>query len=191
MSDLDAFRLYLAIRFAFEYGYNIGKYKGGSKKWDANIMKRGDLHLIRFILKYVDTPRELARFCVGNFLYGNNQFLYDETFSTANYNSHMSYMRSKHKKLVEDIDILEIRHYNHGSIKNYLNSDAACEDIYSSKIRMESFVILHQIFDWFLPKVGYQSETIINRIKRATPFILIDDDTKTIVSRTWLSSISE
>jgi hypothetical protein len=97
----------------------------------------------------------------------------------------------RNKKLQDDLDIFEIRHYNHNGIENYLASQEAINDILSCKIRTESFCLISQVKSEFMPSKGYLSDKIIGRIIAGRSFIPICDDTKNIVSNSWLNTICE
>lgn len=190
MDQIDAFKLYLGVRFAFLNGYDFVKYGYNNKSFEIQALKRNDSKLVEFLLRKADTPRKLLRLCVGNMLYCNDSFLYSEAFTDQNYKRHLDYMKMKRTRLQEDIDILEVRHYNHNGIEKYLASQEAINDILSLNVRTESYCLINQVYDWFIPSKGYLSEKIIDRIKNGTQFIPVCEDTRDIVQKSWLNTIA-
>lgn len=191
MDQHEAFKLYLAIRIAFFSGYDFIKYGFAGKNIESQVMKRNDVKLIAFLLKKADSPNKLLRLCVGNFLHCNDNFLYSENFTDQNFKRHTEYMKAKSVKLQEDIDIFEIRHYTHNGIRNYLASQDAINDILSCKVRPESYCLISQVFDWFLPIKGFMSDKIVERITNGRQFIPICDTTKNIIENSWLNTLRE
>lgn len=190
MGQIEAFQLYLSIRLSFLNGFDFVKYGYKTKSIEGQVLKRKDVRLIDFLIKKADTPKKLLRMCVGNFLYCNDNFLYNELFSSQNYNRHTEYMKMSRQKLQEDIDVFEIRHYTNNGIENYLASQEAVNDILSCKVRMESYCIINQVYDWFIPSKGYMSDKIVDRIKAGSQFIPVCDDTKDIVQQSWLNTVA-
>jgi hypothetical protein len=191
MEPTEAFKLYLAIRISFLNGYAFVKFGYKGKNIEKQVMKRSDVKLIHFILKKADSPNKLLRLCVGNFLHGNDNFLYSESFTDQNYKKHVEYMKTKSVKLQEDLDIFELRHYTHNGIGNYLSSQEAINDLLSCKTRIESYCLINQVHNWFIPKKGFMSDKIVERITNGKQFIPLCDTTKSIIENSWLNSIGE
>lgn len=185
MTELDAFRIYQGTRIAILHGYDFVNGQGRTRGYKEALPARRDFPLIHSIMDKTDTPQKLLRLCVGNFLYGNDDFLYEDGYTMMNYNRHMEYMKNPITRLKADLDLLEIRCYN--SCLEYLRSSKVHDDLYSCVIRMESFVLITQLYPNFYLSGNYLSEGINMRIKNSQQFIPLKDNTKSeILSREFL-----
>ena len=169
------FRVYLTVRLHFLTGYDSAKYGVMRNKW---IKERQDIGLVKFLVKQgIDTPRKMLKCCVGNFLYENDNCLYDEAFTISNYKRHEHFLRNKRELVRTDIDRIELLSYNYkNGLTGYFESIDIINDILSLKIYRETLSYFLQVYPEMKFGTGLLADRINERIGRSKLFLPISDE---------------
>lgn len=164
--------LYLATRLHYLHGYDAMKYKGKLKN-NQKRQERPDKILVRNSLMDLPDKRDVVEYCVANFLYENDNFLYE-----SNHNADCFYSRwNKYWKgalyhLRSDISAIELRMMTKDiSLQEYF---ATClyDDVLMNKIQRESVCIIAHQIPSCLPLVqGFDVQRFKDRISKTIPFI--------------------
>ena len=144
------------------------------------VQTRNDAQLAGHLIRLADdNPREVLKICVGNFIYGNHDFLYSDTYTEMLYRRHSRYLAEKKKNLTDELDFLSTRLYN-VSIGEYLKNQII-DDVLSMRLSVESCSFIHQVFPSFEPNRGVLSEGLVTRIQRSSALLPINDELTRIV----------
>ena len=177
------YRIYLATKLHYTtQKYDYIKHSGRILNMDIT-KNRKDVGLVIHLIDIVkDSPREFLKLCSANFLYGNDQFLYNEDDTIDRlYLQYKAYLSSKEYHLRRDLSLLDERVYSAGGLNAYLNKHAMT-DLYSGLLRYESFVLLYQYDPRFVDNIsGWFADKVTDRLRKAVTFIPINDRTKLII----------
>jgi len=189
MDRLTAFKIYLAVRIAFLHNC-AGIIKTGRfpKRWKDKCPTRNDYSLVDFLIKLSGgKKRTLLRLCVGNFLYGNNNFLYSEQHTEKMMKDHLDYFNNQDRYLQNELDVIQLRLYTFGSLENYLSNNKLLDDVFSKVVHVETLCLLYLTDNKFLPKGGYMFEDLISRIKTGSEFFELTEDRKNLILKYLVS----
>lgn len=189
MDRLSAFKIYLAVRLVFLHGATAiileGKYP---RNWKDKLPARKDFKLIDFLIDLVDSKRDLLRLCVGNFLYGNINFLYSEQHTKRLMFNHQEFVKNQDRYLQDEIDLIQLRLYNFGSAKGYLSNNKLLDDVFSRTVHIETLCLIYLVDKEFLPQGGYMFDDLINRIKYGSVFFELTENQKNLILKYIVSS---
>lgn len=165
--------LYLATRLHYLHGYNAIKYRG-----KFNNMKRSqarpDKILARGSLLNLDSKRAVVEYCVANFLYENDNFLYDgNDTSDEIYRRWLSFWKSGDYLLSGDMTKIELLCYkkSNGNFEGYAK-DHMYNDLLKNEFSREALCVLETKHPGTVSKMsGFCSEMVIDRILKTMPFI--------------------
>lgn len=168
----SAWNLYLATRLHYLSGYDAVKYKGKILHSEKR-QQRPDKILVRASLTELEEKRDVIEFCVANFLYENDNFLYEsqEDASTF-YKDWVKYWGSVEYMLQADLSSIEVSMYKNGhSFEEYIIHDIY-NDILMNRVRRETLcVIAHQSPHSIIYMNGFGAERLKERVIRTLPFI--------------------
>lgn len=164
-----AFRLYLATRLHFLTKYDVfksnGKFKGQNR-----IADRKDLYLINTIAKGKN-EREFIELCASNFLYGNDNFLYEPAYAEDNYEHWLKVKQSIGHTLERDLGFIEIRMMKMDiSLDKYLH-DVVISDLLSRKVEYESLIIINRKIQVIDKISGFDSDKYKVRMHKSNNFV--------------------
>lgn len=170
MSPEVAFRLYMATRLHFLTKYDVFE-AGGRFKWQSRVTDRDDLNLIKQIIKKVKTERELIEYCVANFLYGNDNFLYSDAYSQDNYDHWLKVKQSISYILERDMSYIELQLMkNDITLTDYLR-DKVISDILSRKVEYETLIILDRKIKVIDNISGFDADKYKVRMHKSDKFV--------------------
>ncbi len=191
MTNEKAFRLYLATRLHFLTTFDVfqskGKFKGQSKVAD-----RKDLILISQLTKLVNNERELIELCAANFLYGNDKFLYDQSYADDNYKHWLTVKQTITYCLERDLSFIELQLLKKGiDLDSYLATEVI-SDLFSRKIEYESLIMLNRKIPVIDKIAGFEADKYRVRMHKANRFVTQGVLAESQVSRidNFLSNIS-
>jgi hypothetical protein len=143
MTSEKAFQLYFAIKLHFTTDYNVFE-QGTNFRGKSTLPTRKDFKLIEPLVDSVKTERQFIELCVCNHLYGNHNFLYDDTFAYDNYTTWCRNKQSLDYIFERDLDYIEFYMLKYNcSLDKYL-SEHVISDLLSSKIEYESLILLNR-----------------------------------------------
>lgn len=168
ISTEDTWNLYLATRLHYLHNYDAVKYKG--KLLQAQ-KTRPDKVLVKTCLTELKDKREIIEFCMANFLYENDNFLYENQDDATNFFFRWKkYWNSVDYMIQGDLSHIEIQMYkNNCSLEKYI-TEYSYSDILSNKIHRESLcVILNKMT---IPKMeGFGAKKLKTRVEKTLPLI--------------------
>lgn len=168
----SVWNLYLATRLHFLHGYDAVKYKGKLKA-QQKAAKRPDKVLARGVLTELESKREVVEFCVANFMYENDAFIYEnQDDATAFFNRWKKYWASSDYMISRDVSVIETQMItNDWSYEEYM-SNRALHDVMTNAISRETLCVLeHRIPKSMIFLNGFGSEKTADRIQKTLPFI--------------------
>ena len=168
----SAWKLYLATRLHFLKGFDAIKYRGKLNHIEKTL-SRPDKVLVRGALTTLDTKRDVVEFCVANFLYENDDFLYSSQDDAMQFfNDWNKYWDSFDYMIKADISSIELSmHKQKFSFEEYM-MNGVYKDVLANKIRRETLCVLSfQIPHALIYMQGFGSERFKERILRTIPFI--------------------
>lgn len=165
--------LYLATRLHYLHGYDAIKYRG-----KFNNMKRSqdrpDKILARGSLLSLESKRAVVEYCVANFLYENDNFLYDgNDQSDAIYKNWLKFWKSGDYLLSGDTTRIEILCHTkaNGDFDHYAKS-FMYQDLLKNEFNRETLCVIESKHPGTVSKMtGFCSEGVIDRILKTMPFI--------------------
>lgn len=166
----EAYRIYFATKLHFTTKYDVIESKGRVKNLSP---KDNDLSLLKNICRNLKTRRELVEYCVSNHLYGNKNFLYSDCdISDNNYKKWLSVKESLNYSVQKDLGYLDLcclkKQY---TFEDYLKYQLI-SDLYSNKIEYETVIVLSEQEPELYNMIGgYESESIVTRLKKASKFV--------------------
>lgn len=170
MTNEKAFRLYLATRLHFLTAYNVFESKGRFKGQDK-IADRKDLILISQLLKLVNNERELIELCASNFLYGNDKFLYDQSYAEDNYKHWSTVKQTISYCLDRDLSHIELHLLKKGiDLDSYLR-EGVISDLFSRRIEYESIILLNRKLSVIDKISGFEGDKYKVRMHKANLFV--------------------
>lgn len=106
MEGFDAFRLWVAYSQHFKNKrYDIRKSKGGVKcKFETYLARKDYYRFEEFARKF--TKKEFIYYLVANFMYGNDQMVWDAPIGIANYNQYITRRKNLKELLATDFKTL-------------------------------------------------------------------------------------
>lgn len=171
MTNEKAFELYFKTRLHFLTSYDVFE-NSGKVRGLGRLRERKDFPLIVPIAKKVQNERNLIEFCVSNFLYGNDNFLYDENeYAEQNYIHWLKVKESIGRTLQRDLNYIELQCLTHECSLNTYFEKKAISDLLSRKIEYESIIMLnrHQpVIDYLS---GFESDKYKVRMHKANMFV--------------------
>jgi hypothetical protein len=172
MTKEKAFQLYMATRLHFLTKYDVFASKGNFA-WKEKVSGRNDIGLILPFLKITKTERELIELCVSNFLYGNDNFLYDSSYAEDNYIHWLKVKQSISYCLERDLGYIEFQLMKNSiDLDTYLR-DRVISDLLSRKVEYESIVLMDRYHPLIDSIAGFDSDKYKARMKKADKFILL------------------
>lgn len=165
--------LYLATRLHYLHGYDAIKYRGkfnNMKKSQA----RPDKILARGALLALSTKRAVVEYCVSNFLYENDNFLYDgNDTSDEIYTRWIKFWKSGDYLLSGDMSKIELLCYKKadGDFDKYARA-YMYQDLLKNEFTRETLCVIESKHPGTVAKMtGFCSEMVVDRILKTMPFI--------------------
>lgn len=185
----EAYRIYLAAKLHFTTNYDAVKSNGKIKNLTP---KDNDIALLKGICRELNTRRELVEFCVANHLYGNKNFLYqDSDLSRENYKHWLKVKESLNYSIQKDLGYIELACLKKDwSFAEYLK-EQLISDLYSRKIEYETVIVLGELSEEIYNMIGgYEKESIITRLKKGSKFVQLGNisSAQLNASRTFLAT---
>lgn len=169
----SVWNLYLATRLHFLHGYDAVKYRGkfnNMKKSQA----RPDKILARGSLLQLSSKRAVVEYCVANFLYENDNFLYDgNDISDSIYTNWLKFWKSGDHMLTGDVAKIEMLCFKKsgGNFDDYAKNHMY-SDLLKNEFSREALCVIESKHRGTISRMtGFCSEIVIDRITRAMPFI--------------------
>lgn len=184
----SAWSLYMAVRLHFLHDYDALKYQGRIA-WADKLKDRPDKVLIRSALTDLPDKREVVEYCVANYLYENDQFLYGcKDDSDVFYGKWLKYWNASNMyHLAQEISYIEMQMMKHDvCIEEYLMLHIY-NDINMNRVSRETLCcIMNAMPHSTIYIKGVGAERLLTRVQKTIPFIQRRlDETKSIVEKAF------
>jgi hypothetical protein len=169
-----AWDIYLQIRLHFLYDRDLFYGNNAKKRLPRNLQERPDKILMRSVITEFTTERQIVEFCLANYLYENDSFLYDdqETAMTF-YRKWKKYWDAGTYNFNNDMSVVEMQQMTNGidSMRQCI-IDSGHKSVLLNKMCRETLcVIAMQDPELFKSMVGFEIDRLKNRVIKTLPFI--------------------
>lgn len=169
MTSEKAFQLYFALKLHFTSNYDVFE-RGTNFTGRNSVTIRKDFGLILPFTKIVKTERDMIELCVANHLYGNSDFLYDQSWAEENYKHWCKVKESLTYTFEKDLATLESSSDRFESLDGYLEKQVI-SDLLSSKIQYETLIMLDRRLPIIDKIEGFDSGKYKVRMHKASKFV--------------------
>lgn len=171
--DLESsWNLYLATRLHYLYGYDAIKYRGKYQS-AKKMQERPDKILARASLTNLESKRQVVEYCIANFLYENDDFLYASSDDADRYyKDWCCYWKNAKRNIQNDLSLLELRLSQTGLTLDQYFLEKFYQDLLLNKFSREfSCILAKKHPDSFSQIGGFGSERFKDRVMKTIPFI--------------------
>jgi len=166
-----AFKLYMACRLHFLHNYDIFDSKCRFKNQEK-VHTRQDLFLVKGLIAIAPEPKDFIDLCVANYLYGNDNFLYGDSYTEENYKRYKRTKESLTYTLQQDVNrILDEIDMQDKTLREYA-ATYLISDLLSRKIQPESVIIIQRYIPILDMIEGYNAEAFRKRMHKANKFVV-------------------
>ncbi len=171
MTSEKAFQLYFALRLHFNTPqYDVFAH-GTNFRGKNEVSTRNDFKLILLIMKHVESERQLIELCVANHLYGNPDFLYDDSWAAENYRKWCKNKESLNHILQRDLSMIELQCMKNNCTFDDYMARHVISDLLSSKLEYESLILLDRGTPCIDKMAGFDSSKYKVRMHKASKFV--------------------
>ncbi|HET8686965.1 MAG TPA: hypothetical protein VFM18_09920 [Methanosarcina sp.] len=168
----SVWNLYLATRLHYLHDYDAVKYKGKLKDTQVK-QQRPDKVLVKNSLMDLEDKRDVIEYCIANFLYENDNFLYGScSESDEFYLKWSKYWKSAKHSFEADISQIELSmHKRSESLEEYF-ATSLYTDVLKNSLKRETVCILAYYFPSSIALMnGFGADKFKKRVIKTLPFI--------------------
>lgn len=164
----------MAIRVHYmDNGYDVVEAKGRLAN-QKTLQKRPDKILLRSTLMSLESMRELVEYCAANFLYENDNFLYDGSVDADGFfASWKSFWVAPERNLRNCATQMELSMYKSGekTLDGYVHS-SILKDVYLNKVSRDTLCVLEFQNPGILDRMtGFEKDRLALRVRKTNRLI--------------------
>lgn len=186
MKGFTAYRYYMAIKLHFTTPtYNLFEHNGHVKASLKAFQKRNDRYIFEKLMTRFKTDREVVEYLASNFMYGNNDVIYDAELAEENYTRYLRNKQSLYRIVEDDFSKLVLHaetekiEYPWADIVYGVKEEhpVLFRMLLSKNVELETCVILNH-FERFMSSwknnLGFLFSEQLLRVEKAEKFIKFD-----------------